>query len=270
MTTAMTEPDISRGRRRWFRIRKPENLDVRARLKLDDVKLPDAARFSDRMPEVKMPELKRPDVKMPDGLKLPDAQRLAESIDLDRLNIKLPSRVDLPGGLELRRRSGMRLPAAVVAAVSGLIGAVAVFLLDPEVGHQRRALVRDRIASTARHLGRRGAHLGRWLASDASGLGQRIRNVGEPAAQLDEVDLAHKVETELFRDGTVDKGRLNINAERDVVFLRGTAPTLEEIAGIEDRVRTIEGVRHVVNLLHLPGTMAPADSYHAETASARS
>jgi osmotically-inducible protein OsmY len=124
--------------------------------------------------------------------------------------------------------------------------------------------VRDRIASTARHLGRRSANVTRRLTSEASGLGQRIRNVGEPAAQLDEVELAHKVETEIFRDGTIDKGRLNINAERDVVFLRGTAPTLEEITAIEDRVRTVEGVRHVVNLLHLPGTNAPADEYHEE------
>jgi hypothetical protein len=266
MTTAMNETDISRGRRRWFRVRKPENLDLRGRLNFDDVKLPDATKLSDRMPEMKMPDLKMPDVKMPDGLKLPDAQKFAESIDLDRLNIKLPSRVDLPGGLELRRRPGFRLPAAVIAAVGGVLGAAALFLLDPKVGHSRRAYLRDRIASMARHLGRRGTHVARWLTSDASGLGQRIRNVGEPAEPLDEVELAHKVETEIFRDGSIDKGRLNINAERDVVFLRGTAPTLEEITRIEDRVRKIEGVRHVVNLLHLPGTTAPADSYHEEPA----
>jgi len=218
------------------------------------------------MPDMKMPDMKMPDFKMPDGLKLPDAQKMVDNIDLDRLNFKLPSRLDLPGGLELRRRSGFRLPAAVIAAVAGVLGAAALFLLDPQVGHSRRAYLRDRFASTARHLGRRGAHVTRRLTSDASGLGQRIRSVGEPAEQLDEVELAHKVETELFRDGKVDKGRLNINAERDVVFLRGTASTLEEITGIEDQVRKIEGVRHVVNLLHLPGTTAPADSYHAEAA----
>ena len=246
MTTALTETDITRGRRGWFR------------RNLDDIKLPDM-----KMPDVKMPDVKMPDVKF-EGVKLPDAQKLVDGIDLDRLNIKLPTRVDLPGGLELRRRPAWRLPVAIIAAVGGLIGAAAVYLLDPAVGHRRRALVRDRVASTARHLGRRGAHVARWVTSDASGLGQRIRNVGEPAEQLDEVELAHKVETEIFRDGTIDKGRLNINAERDVVFLRGTAPTLEEITGIEDRVRKIEGVRHVVNLLHLPGTTAPADEYHEE------
>ena len=259
MTTALTETDISRGRRRWFRVRRPEI----------DVKMPEG---------VKLPEgLKIPDgVKMPDGFKLPDTQKIAESFDLDRLNIKLPSprlpsQLDLPGGLELRRRSGLRLPAAVIAAVAGLVGAALVFLLDPQVGHSRRAYARDRIAGTARHLGRRAAHVGRWLASDASGLGQRIRSVGEPAEQLDEVELAHKVETELFRDGKVDKGRLNINAERDVVFLRGTAATLEDISEIEDRVRKVEGVRHVVNLLHLPGTKAAsARSINAEAAASSS
>lgn len=253
MTTALTETDISRGRRRWFRVRRP---DI-------DVKMPDG--------------LKMPDgVKLPDGFKLPDNLKIAESLDLDRLNIKLPSpklpnRLDLPGGLEVRRRPGLRLPAALIAAVAGLIGAAVVFLLDPQVGHSRRAYARDRLAGTARQVGRRAAHVSRWLASDASGLGQRMRSVGEPAAQLDEVDLAHKVETELFRDGKVDKGRLNINAERDVVFLRGTANTLEDISEIEDRVRKIEGVRHVVNLLHLPGTKAAsADSIEAEAATSQS
>lgn len=256
MTTALTETDISRGRRRWFRVR---NLDD---LKLPEVKMPDVSMPDVKMPDMKMPDMKFEGVKLPDGIKLPDGFKLPDNLKLGAL----PSRVDLPGGLELRRRPALRLPVAIIAAVGGLIGAAAVFLLDPAVGHRRRALVRDRIESTARHLGRRGAHVARWVTSDASGLGQRIRNVGEPAEQLDEVELAHKVETEIFRDGTIDKGRLNINAERDVVFLRGTAPTLEEITGIEDRVRKVEGVRHVVNLLHLPGTTAPADEYHEEPA----
>lgn len=261
MTTAIPEADISRARRRWFRLRKPDNLDVRGRLNLDDI----------RLPEVRLPDVKVPDgLKLPDNMKLPDSLKFAENIDFDRLKVKLPSRVELPGGLELRRRSGFRLPTAVIAGVAGLLGAAAVFLLDPKVGHSRRAYAKDRIAGTARHLGRRAAHMGRWLTSDASGLGQRIRNVGEAAQPLDEVDLAHKVETELFRDGTVDKGRLNINAERDVVFLRGTATTLEEISDIEDRVRKIAGVRHVVNLLHLPGTTAvSADAIDAEVATSQ-
>ncbi|HYN68578.1 MAG TPA: BON domain-containing protein [Candidatus Eisenbacteria bacterium] len=269
MATAITETDISRGRRRWFRLRKPENLDLRSRLNLDDVKLPDRMKLPDG---IKLPDR----MKLPDGVelpevKLPDSLKFAENIDFSRLGLKLPSRVDLPGGLELRRRSGLRLPAAVIAALAGLIGAAAVFLLDPKVGHSRRAYARDRLAGAARHLGRRAGHVGRWLASDVSGLGQRIRNVGEPAEPLDEVDLAHKVETELFRDRKVDKGRLNINAERDVVFLRGTAKTLEEISDIEDRVRKIDGVRHVVNLLHLPGsTPAAPDSIDEEAATSRS
>jgi hypothetical protein len=260
MATTLTENDVTRAGRRWFRGR---NLDD---IKLPDMKMPDVNMPDVKMPDVRMPDIKFDGVKLPDGIKLPDGFKLPDGIKLpDNLKMAgLPSRMDLPGGLELRRRPALRVPVAIIAAIGGLIGAAAVFLLDPAVGHRRRALVRDRVASTARHLVRRGAHVTRRLTSDASGLGQRIRNVGDQAEPLDEVELAHKVETEIFRDGTIDKGRLNINAERDVVFLRGTAPTLEEIAGIEDRVRKIDGVRHVVNLLHLPGTTAPADSYHEE------
>ena len=75
--------------------------------------------------------------------------------------------------------------------------------------------------------------------------------------ELDDVELAHKVETMLFRDPTVPKGRISINAERGVVFLRGEIPEDDLIRDLEAAVRHIPGVQDVENLLHLPGTPAP-------------
>ena len=74
---------------------------------------------------------------------------------------------------------------------------------------------------------------------------------------VDDVTLAHKVESELYRHAGVPKGQIVVNAEDGVVFLRGVLEQ-EDIEGVEAAVRRIAGVQEVENLLHLPGTPAPA------------
>jgi osmotically-inducible protein OsmY len=81
------------------------------------------------------------------------------------------------------------------------------------------------------------------------------RGTREP---LDDVALAHKVESELFRRAQVPKGQIDINAEEGVVFLRGVVERPDDIAAVEELARESRGVRGVENLLHLPGTPAPA------------
>jgi osmotically-inducible protein OsmY len=65
------------------------------------------------------------------------------------------------------------------------------------------------------------------------------------------------VKSELFRDPEIDKGAITVNVERDVLFLRGTAPTPELIDEIAHRASRIGGVAQVVNLLHVPGDPVP-------------
>lgn len=77
---------------------------------------------------------------------------------------------------------------------------------------------------------------------------------GEP---LDDAGLAHKVESILFRDTRVPKGRISVNAERGAVYLRGELETVELIDDVASATERISGVRQVVNLLHLSGTEAP-------------
>jgi osmotically-inducible protein OsmY len=73
----------------------------------------------------------------------------------------------------------------------------------------------------------------------------------------DDVTLAQKVASTLFRDPSVPKGAISINAEAGVVFLRGMVES-EMIPEIEQATRRVPGVRDVENLLHPPGTPAPA------------
>jgi len=71
---------------------------------------------------------------------------------------------------------------------------------------------------------------------------------------LDDVTITRKVETVLFRDDSVDKGKLSINTADGVVSLRGEAKTPDLIKELEAKVREIPEVKNVENLLHLPKT----------------
>lgn len=75
---------------------------------------------------------------------------------------------------------------------------------------------------------------------------------------LDDVGLARKVESIIFRDDNVPKGKIDVNAADGVVWLRGEAKTPEMINELEAVVAAIPEVKQVENLLHLPKTPAPS------------
>ena len=75
---------------------------------------------------------------------------------------------------------------------------------------------------------------------------------------LDDVTLSRKVESVIFRDRKVAKGKVDVNAVDGVIWLRGEAKTPELINELERRARSIPEVRRVENLLHLPKTPAPS------------
>ena len=77
---------------------------------------------------------------------------------------------------------------------------------------------------------------------------------------LDDNTIAHKVETELFRDPTVPKGHVDVNVAGGVVYLRGEVKTPDVIKSLERQAKSIPEVKRVENLLHLPGTPAPTRS----------
>src|SRR5204863_350745 len=67
----------------------------------------------------------------------------------------------------------------------------------------------------------------------------------EPKPQPDDVTLAHKVETIIFRNHEVPKGQISVNAEDGVVWLRGEVPTESMIEALVERTREVTGVRRV-------------------------
>lgn len=90
----------------------------------------------------------------------------------------------------------------------------------------------------------------------------RTRAKGQPrrAPQrkpLDDVTVARKVESIIFRDVEVDKGAVDVNVAEGVLWLRGEVPTPDLIGELEARANRITEVRRVENLLHVTGTPAP-------------
>ena len=161
-----------------------------------------------------------------------------------------------------RRRAADRphMPSALAAATAGgvMAGVLLEYFLDPAAGRRRRHRARDRAVSRVRRGERRIAMRARRAESHAVGVGRRTLNSRRRRTEpLDDVTLTQKVQSELFRRAGTDKGRINVNAEDGVVFLRGTLEHDEDIERLAAAAREIAGVREVENLLHVPGTPAP-------------
>jgi BON domain len=75
---------------------------------------------------------------------------------------------------------------------------------------------------------------------------------------LDDVTIARKVETTIFRGIDIDKGKVDVNVAETVVWLRGEVRTPDLIRQLEARARAVPEVGKVENLLHLPKTPAPS------------
>jgi osmotically-inducible protein OsmY len=139
-------------------------------------------------------------------------------------------------------------------ALAGAIGAALAYFFDPDSGRRRRKILADKAGKYVR----RGARQAQGVGATAQGLKAQATHRGEEAKpQPDDVTLARKVETEIFRAAEVPKGQINVNAEDGVVYLRGEVEPdmIEELAA---KARQVQGVLGVENLLHAPGQEAPA------------
>ena len=142
--------------------------------------------------------------------------------------------------------------------VPAVLGAAAMYFLDPQQGRRRRAMARDRTAALFRRGARRGSRAARAVSAEAYGVTQKVTHLREePKEQPDDITLARKVESEIFRDPDVPKGDINVNAVDGIVYLRGQVGSQDLISELEKKTRKVQGVRGVENLLHLEGTPAP-------------
>jgi hypothetical protein len=198
-------------------------------------------------------------IKLPD---LPDRTELAQrvrmpdlsEIDLSGLPRRLPWRrpraQDRAFGGASVARAGLGLLAL---ALAGIAGAVAAYFFDPDRGRGRRIETANRLAGLGRRATRRVGRLARYTTSTATSLGGRMSRRRSDYEPPNDATLAAKVESELFRDPSIDKGRLSVNVENGTVILRGTADSPGQIEQIVAATRGIKGVSSVRSLLHPAG-----------------
>ena len=131
------------------------------------------------------------------------------------------------------------------------LGAALSYFFDPQNGKRRRKMTIDRLAGLSRRHGKR---LAKGAAAQTQGLAQKATHLKEePKPQPDDVTLARKVETEIFRDAEVPKGKINVNAENGKIVLRGEVDSAELIDDLVSKARKVQGVEEVESLLHTPG-----------------
>jgi osmotically-inducible protein OsmY len=145
--------------------------------------------------------------------------------------------------------------SALSFALGAAAGAAAAHLLDPENGASRRAQLREQASNRARQ-GAAGAQAQAQHVADRA-QGAAASATGRTRLEdPDDVTLARKVETEIFRDQSVPKGDVSIDVEAGVAYLRG-AVGQEWIERLGAAAAEVEGITGVQNLLHAPGTPAP-------------
>ena len=131
------------------------------------------------------------------------------------------------------------------------LGAALSYFFDPENGRRRRKVAADRLAGLTRRHGKR---MIKGTAARANALGKQATHLKEePKPQPDDVTLARKVETEIFREPDVPKGKINVNAENGKIVLRGEVDSAELIDDLVSKAHKVQGVEEVESLLHTPG-----------------
>jgi osmotically-inducible protein OsmY len=129
--------------------------------------------------------------------------------------------------------------------------AAAMYFFDRENGKRRRHMAADRTAGFFRRKARVLDRGRKRAVSAGYGAVQKAKHRNEAEKpQPNDATLKAKVESEVFRDSRVPKGRVDVNAEDGVVYLRGEVDSQDLVAELGEATRKVHGVRAVENQLH--------------------
>jgi osmotically-inducible protein OsmY len=136
-------------------------------------------------------------------------------------------------------------------------GAAAAHFLDPDSGRRRRATMRDQAQSKASQAASAVQSQATHAAHSATGAVVSSVPTGVRLEDADDVTLARKVETEIFRAADAPKGSVSIDVQAGIATLRGEVGEQQWIERLGDEAGHVAGIRGVQNLLHTPGTPTP-------------
>jgi osmotically-inducible protein OsmY len=150
----------------------------------------------------------------------------------------------------------MRTPISFALGLAA--GAALAHFLDPDSGRKRRRQVADQAQSKAATAASTVQSTATAAAQQAKGAAHTAMPTGTRLESPDDVTLARKVETEIFRPADAPKGDVSVDVQAGVATLRGEVPDQRWIEKLGDDAGHVEGIQGVQNLLHTPGTPAPA------------
>jgi osmotically-inducible protein OsmY len=139
----------------------------------------------------------------------------------------------------------------------GLVGAAIAYFFDPVAGRGRRTRLRDQAMAEARRMGARAERRGRYLSHMAEGKLAELRSPGPDRADVDDVVIAQRIQSDVFGRVDVPKDRLSVDVVAGVATLRGELDSRDTIDDVTARVRRVPGVEDVEVLVHLPDEPAP-------------
>lgn len=159
----------------------------------------------------------------------------------------------IPANMSRTRRIGGRL------LIGSALGAALMYLFDPAAGTRRRALLRDKFVHMA-HMAKGTAtttipQKADYLSGFATGAYHRAKDMMPHQEELvpDESQfITDRVMSIVFRDPKFPKGQINVNTVDQIVYLRGHIEDQSLVNEIEERTRSVHGVKDVVNLINRP------------------
>jgi hyperosmotically inducible periplasmic protein len=135
-----------------------------------------------------------------------------------------------------------------------IVGAVAEYFLDPQLGRRRRALAGDRVSHVRAALPRHARAVVRKARGQLKGARYSFPGFADGAGEadvLDDVGLKQRVESELGANSSLRLPALNFDAVDGIVRIRGQAPDARTAQEIVEKTARVSGVRAVVSLMRL-------------------
>jgi osmotically-inducible protein OsmY len=132
-------------------------------------------------------------------------------------------------------------------ALGAATGAAAARLLTPDNGRKAASA-----ASTAASAVSTQAH---HSANTMKGVAHAV--TPQRHEPMDDMTLADRVRSEIFRDHGAPKGGVSVDVQSGVAYLRGEVPDQAWVERFGTAARKVTGIDGVKNLLHTPGTPTP-------------